>query len=908
MAQLRTLGQIVAFLGEATGAAAPAAAPIAAAPAGGGEDPTKLLLEVVGEKTGYPVEMLNLEMNLEADLGIDSIKRVEILSALREKAPETPEVDADRMAQLKTLGQIVAFLGEAGIAAPKTVKAEGASLPFDGGGARAVLSLPPELRQEITVTPIGAGTAVPVGPLAIVPDDRGVAAALAARLTARGVDAVVRGLHELDGTRGVVYLAALSAVPDVAAAVAVSKEAFRAAKKAALNTAWVTVTATGGDFGLRGADRAHAVLAGLAGFTKTAALEHPGAFVRAIDLPRLEDGADPATLAAWIDAELGQAGPVEVGVTAAGRVTLEAVDTAIPQVPPALGPSDVIVVSGGARGVTAACLLTLAKACRPRYVLLGRSRIDEAEAPAVAAAKDEAGIKKALFTTEKGLTPAQLGKRAAAILAAREARANIAALEAAGSVVRYLAVDVQDGAALEAAFAQVRAELGPITGLVHGAGVIQDKRIAEKSDASFDAVYDTKIAGLFALLAATGRDPLRAICLFSSVAARGGNVGQCDYAMANETLNRVAAAEAKARNVGGAGCVVKSIGWGPWAGGMVTPALAKQFAAMGVPLLPIDVGAQMFVAELANPGAVEVVVGGMIRDSKGSGAKPTSFAHPPAAASAAPQAKAGPTTRVVHARAYPFLRDHAIAGAPVFPVVLALEWFVQIAQELRPGLTAVAVRDLKVLKGITLPSFDGDGDRFEVRAEETTPGTLAMEIRTPGGPIHYRAAVELAARAPKGPTAPTPADLPAYEHALAEVYGRFLFHGPGFQVIRTVTGADENGMEAMLTGTHDMNWPTNGWKTDLAAFDGGLQLALLWNRLHTDAASLPTGIAAWLSYGAPAPGPVRCVLTGRKTNGRAVVSDLAFVDARGTVFAELKGVETHALPSGTFPTAARAEA
>ncbi|MFN7147058.1 MAG: SDR family NAD(P)-dependent oxidoreductase, partial [Myxococcota bacterium] len=433
----------------------------------------------------------------------------------------------------------------------------------------------------------------------------------------------MRPTADLDGTRGVVYLGALSNAPDVAAAVAVSKDAFRAAKKAALGTAWVTVTATGGDFGLSGADTARAVLAGLAGFTKTAALEHPASFVRAIDVP----AADAETTAAWIDAELGQAGPVEVGVAGNGRVTLEAVDVTIPQVPPGLGPTDVLVVSGGARGVTAACLLTLAKACRPKFVLLGRSRIDAPAAPAVSAAKDEAGIKKALFATEKGLTPNELGKRASAVLAAREARANIAALEAAGSVVRYLAVDVQDGAALGAAFARVRAELGPITGLVHGAGVIQDKRIAEKSDASFDAVYDTKIAGLFALLDATRQDPLRAICLFSSVAARGGNVGQCDYAMANETLNRLAASEAKARP----GCVVKSIGWGPWAGGMVTPALAKQFAAMGVPLLPIDVGAQMFVAELANPGAVEVVVGGMIRDSKGTGAKPN-WAHPPASA------------------------------------------------------------------------------------------------------------------------------------------------------------------------------------------------------------------------------------------------------------------------------------
>jgi acyl transferase domain-containing protein len=928
MAQLKTLGQIVSFLGAsglgAGGIGASAGTAPAAAPAkGGAMDSTRLLLEVVGEKTGYPTEMLNLEMNLEADLGIDSIKRVEILSALRERAPDTPEVDADSMAQLKTLGQIVAFLGQH---AP-TPAVEGASLPFDGGGKRLPLS--PALRQEVIRVPLAAGGAAgPVGPLAIVPDDRGVAEALAARLTARGVDVVVRRVDALAGDRGVVFLGALRTVADPAAAVAISKEAFRAAKKAALGVAWVTVTAQGGDFGIAGtADRAAAVLGGLAGFTKTAALEHPAAFVRAIDLAE----ADPATLAAWIDAELGQAGPVEVGVTTAGRATLETRDVDIPQVPPALGPSDVLVVSGGARGVTAACLVTLATACRPKLVLLGRSRIDLPEAPAVAAAKDEPAIKKALFASEKGLTPNELGKRAAAVMAAREARATIAALEAAGSIVRYLAVDVQDGLELGDSLDRMRRELGPITGLVHGAGVIQDKRIAEKPDASFDAVYDTKIAGLFALLAATANDPLRVICLFSSVAARGGNVGQCDYAMANEALNKVAASEARRRP----GCVVKSIGWGPWEGGMVTPALRKQFAAMGVPLLPIDVGAQMFVAELADPpsagGAIEIVVGGMLGDATGTRKPaPTARSSKPAVTTgtpAAPVAGAPVTardatgatcvTRVVQARDYPYLRDHTIAGHPVFPVVLAIEWFVSFAQQLCPGRVVVAVRDLKVLKGMTLSTFDGAGDRFDLRATElpateSAPDRLAMEIKSAGpisGPAHYRATVELAATAPPRPAAPARAALHPYGHGRDAIYGHLLFHGPGFQVIREVTGSGDAGMEATLTGTADAGWPQNGFATDLAAFDGGLQLALLWNRLHTDAASLPTGVGAWLSYGPPAAGPVRCVLTGRKLSGRNVVSDLAFVDGADTVFAELRGVETHALPSGSFPAApARAEA
>ena len=71
---------------------------------------TQVLLEAVAEKTGYPVEMLELDMRLDADLGIDSIKRVEIFSALQERLPDTTAIGPDQTGTLQTLRQIVEFL------------------------------------------------------------------------------------------------------------------------------------------------------------------------------------------------------------------------------------------------------------------------------------------------------------------------------------------------------------------------------------------------------------------------------------------------------------------------------------------------------------------------------------------------------------------------------------------------------------------------------------------------------------------------------------------------------------------------------------------------------------------------------------------------------------------------------
>ena len=92
---------------------------------------------------------------------------------------------------------------------------------------------------------------------------------------------------------------------------------------------------------------------------------------------------------------------------------------------------------------------------------------------------------------------------------------------------------------------------------------------------------------------------------FSSVAARTGNAGQSDYAAANEVLNRIAH-YVKQRHPE---MCVRSIGWGPWQGGMVSPELQRHFESRGIGLIPIQAGADVFVDELTDGPMVEVVVG-----------------------------------------------------------------------------------------------------------------------------------------------------------------------------------------------------------------------------------------------------------------------------------------------------------
>ena len=97
------------------------------------------VLAVVAEKTGYPMEMLSLEMGLDSDLGVDSIKRVEIMAALRGRLPAAPEIKPEHLGSLQTLQQVVEFLGAGNAPTAPAVTAALPQLPSDVAHASEAL-------------------------------------------------------------------------------------------------------------------------------------------------------------------------------------------------------------------------------------------------------------------------------------------------------------------------------------------------------------------------------------------------------------------------------------------------------------------------------------------------------------------------------------------------------------------------------------------------------------------------------------------------------------------------------------------------------------------------------------------------------------------------------------------------
>lgn len=306
---------------------------------------------------------------------------------------------------------------------------------------------------------------------------------------------------------------------------------------------------------------------------------------------------------------------LEIGLTEHGRfrLSMRETDAAVAERKPLPITADsVLLITGGAYGVTADVARSLARRTQARLVLVGRSPLPDPE-PAQIQSLDAAGLRKHLIDQARAagerLLPAEIEKNLQRLLRNRQILGTIDELRRSGSQVEYHAVDVRNAQAFGALIDDLYARHGRIDGVVHGAGVIEDKLIADKTPESFARVFGTKVESALVMSERLRPESLKFIAYFSSVSGRLGNLGQSDYSAANEVLNKCAAA-ATGRWFDGRpweGRAV-AINWGPWDAGMISDELRKLYAARSIGLIPLDEGVDAFADELQFTGPAEVVL------------------------------------------------------------------------------------------------------------------------------------------------------------------------------------------------------------------------------------------------------------------------------------------------------------
>ena len=893
MSALRTVADVIDYL-EGTLPSAPPALVLTGQPANGagtngvGRDTiVASMLSVVAAKTGYPKDMLELSMDLESDLGIDSIKRVEILAAVQEDVPSLPELDNDKMSALRTLDEVVGYL--------EGMLPGGNPLPFDLSAeptpAQRIDVVAAPTRRIPVVVPAPAGRPVSFsGPLAVTRDLHGHAANLAQALQRRKVEAVVvdPDWSNPDSiasalpahVAGIVHLGALGTPAKLRERVI---GAFHLARLAGPLPLFATVSGQGGRFGIDRRPKGECLFeGGLAGLPKTLAHEWDDSRLLAIDVD-----PDDVDIEALANELLLQTDAVEIGL-AQERITVGVIEAALPQdcthYPP-VAPGELIVVSGGARGVTAAVVIEMARRWKPSFLLLGRSAVPERDAAwARDVADDSLKAAAVAHLRDAGAkpTPKAVDALVWPILSAREVRANLTAIRDSGSAVRYRSADVRSREAIEHEVNEAVSAHGSVRMIVHGAGVIADKLTIEKSPDAFNRVFDTKVDGLLALLDSVDVSALKAVAMFSSVAGRYGNRGQCDYSMANEVLTRAA------RNLADEGMVVKSLDWGPWAGGMVDPGLERQFRKQGVQLIDLAAGARFFCDELeVGSDDIEVVVGG-----------------PDVPDTVAPM-RTGSVTHRLEPVDGDYLSSHLIKGQRVLPAAMVLEWVATAARKACPDLRIRGVRDLQILNGVTVTSPVDLTLRWTEEdaysgAQRTLSFVLTGQASKLGPMVHYRAHVDLIARSIE----PTPfggsngLGRDAYPYAIEEAYRRFLFHGPLLRGISAVSGISDEGIVGTLIASEPGGLGVRGdaWSTDPLVVDSTIQLVLLWVREKAGAAALPSALGEYRQY-APMAGHLTCHVEIMAAQQNAGTFSATLVDARNRVVATLTDARYTATPS-----------
>ena len=897
LARLRTLQDVVDSIADfAAAATTPAAtngsaapAPVvssasASAPAVPSASAADVVLAIVSEKTGYPADMLGLSMEMESELGIDSIKQVEILAALQTHFPGAPEVPASELARLRTLQDVVDSIaglgsddspGDAAGVDHSAASGSGASGSGNSGSAASGSAAPGSpsaglVSTEATfseVPPSGLTMAgLRDGEVLITREDPAFADDLERVMTSHGIKA--RAVDDVPAeASAVISLAALAPVRTPQDCVDMHVRAFHAARSVAKSSArsrlLIAVQSTGARFA--GAD----VPVGVASLVKTAAWEWPNASVRAIDLETLD--------ATRLTQELLAGGSgIEVALRDDGT-RLVLADTAVSGTASdtiSVAPGGVVVVTGGARGVTAGSALALAARHGLRLALLGRTPLSAAT-PDEPSGTTTAEIATALVASAKArgesITLPQARAAADSLLAQREVRATLAAAEQQGTAARYFPADINKGTALRGVLDEVRQTFGPIVGVVHGAGVLADKRLEDLDDEQFVKVFSTKVVGAEALLDATASDDLRFISLFSSIAARAGNPGQAAYAAANAVLESIAARESARR---GADCVVRAFGWGPWDGGMVDATLKSRFAEAGVGVIGLDEGARFFAEHaLARSGASAIVV----------------------AAPAEHRMRAARLEWDVSTETLPVLADHQVRGRVVVPVVIVLDAMLRAVRPLVPT-AATVVRDFQVLSGVVFDETEIQSLTIDL---EPAGSSYIVSVEDFQGRKRYRAVIDVNAADTSAAGGLVPQiSGSAWPISVDDAYTGPLFHGRSFAAIEALDVLGSAGCTARLRGLRELGWPDDAWAIDPVIVDGGLQLAILWANANGLPLVLPQRIGRVVLHRPFGDDVLRCRLAAHPVSDKRVDYDIAFETTDGTLVAELSGVEFYVAGSG----------
>jgi enediyne polyketide synthase len=609
---------------------------------------------------------------------------------------------------------------------------------------------------------------------------------------------------------------------------------------------------------------------GGAALARTLHIEAPQITTCVVDVLPGDDGAveritaEAAAATGYVEAHYDEAGRRHEP-----RLRHLELDPAGDDATPALDEGDVLLVTGGGKGIAAECALALARATGASLVLMGRS---------------DPGRDETL-------------------------RANLERLEAHGVRFTYVSADVTDAAAVARTLADTQQRTGPITALLHGAGANVPQLLGALDTMALRRTFAPKVQGAENVLAALDPRRLRLLMGLGSIIARIGLNGEADYALANEWLTRLVERWQRdhphCRCVAVESSVWASVGMGERLG------RADTLHRYGVAAIPVDRGIE-WVTRLAGASlpATAVVLTARF------GAPPTlrpagdelplrRFLERPRVHYPGIELVADST---VSADTDLYVDDHVLHDERLVPAVIGLEAMAQAALALAGRDEPPVLESVRFNRPIIVPR--GGETTLRVAALRRSSGAVHVALRSGESDFqvdHFSAICRFDDAGDVPAAAPAAGDRLLSVDPMRDLYGGILFHGGRFRRLGGYRHLKARACEAEIAADGTSRWFAQYLPPRLLLGDPAVRDAAI----HAIQACLPH--ARLVPVGArrvrlgllPHAEPCRARAIERARDGDTFVYDLEITGADGAVLECWEGLDLRAVeaiaPSASWP-------
>jgi len=370
---------------------------------------------------------------------------------------------------------------------------------------------------------------------------------------------------------------------------------------------------------------------------------------------------------------------------------------------------DIVLATGGGRGITFKCLEELCSRSKPKVAIVGIEDISSYNIDMLDFSEEQLKEKRQkmieeLKKKEAKVTPVMIERNWNRFLFDLDVLRNIKQLESKGIDVIYSKVDVTDKKAVEEAILKIEKQLqAKITHIIHGAGLEESKQFKKKKFNLSKLIVSVKVEGIWNLLNAIDKKKLKRLICFTSIAGRYGNMGQIDYSFANGYLSRLC------WKLNQEGISSLACDWSAWGNvGMATRgSIMDILESQGIYPIPLDKGTTLFGDLFFSGTQPEVVVScglGPFEKSKRTSSKIELSAFP-MIQNLSYEDSVFIGEKTISTLADLYMNDHQIQNIPFFPGVMGIEMFAEM-YHLSTSKTADVFKDIEFKAAIKLQNVD----------------------------------------------------------------------------------------------------------------------------------------------------------------------------------------------------------